>query len=301
MNLKTELLVNWIQIKKLSALYQDKIRVGITLCLTVYLAYVCAQLALGLFVNAQNQVVAVVDAKTLKSNANNMRAYNNLFGQFQRTKIRQNNYKKVKLSPLNLTLVGTVFKAKNALAIIKNGSDKAKIYQQGDQVTSSALLKDVAKDYVVIERDGKLEKILIKFNYVNPNNHPNGKIVDLDEFKPKASSSSSDGLSKAQKHKLGDYLKEISSNPKGLLSLISIAPNFSDGKLTGFKLNSGKEKRLFKELGFREHDIVTRINDKILDNLSASFEVIKLLKQTKNFDFYLDRQGEQHIITIDLN
>jgi type II secretory pathway component PulC len=58
---------------------------------------------------------------------------------------------------------------------------------------------------------------------------------------------------------------------------------------------------LFKELGFREHDIVTRINDKILDNLSASFEVIKLLKQTKNFDFYLDRQGEQHIITIDLN
>jgi hypothetical protein len=97
MNLKTELLVNWIQIKKLSALYQDKIRVGITLCLTVYLAYVCAQLALGLFVNAQNQVVAVVDAKTLKSNTNNMRAYNNLFGQFQRTKIRQNNYKKVKL------------------------------------------------------------------------------------------------------------------------------------------------------------------------------------------------------------
>jgi hypothetical protein len=86
-----------------------------------------SQLALGLFVNAQNQVVAVVDAKTLKSNANNMRAYNNLFGQFQRTKIRQNNYKKVKLSPLNLTLVGTVFKAKNALAIIKNGSDKAKI------------------------------------------------------------------------------------------------------------------------------------------------------------------------------
>jgi hypothetical protein len=86
------------------------------------LAYVCAQLALGLFVNAQNQVVAVVDAKTLKSNANNMRAYNNLFGQFQRTKIRQNNYKMVKLSSLNLTLVGTVFKAKTALAIIINGS-----------------------------------------------------------------------------------------------------------------------------------------------------------------------------------
>jgi hypothetical protein len=123
MNLKTELLVNWIQIKKLSALYQDKIRVGITLCLTVYLAYVCAQLALGLFVNAQNQVVAVVDAKTLKSNTNNMRAYNNLFGQFQRTKIRQNNYKKVKLSPLNFTLVGLVFKVKYALAIIKNDSD----------------------------------------------------------------------------------------------------------------------------------------------------------------------------------
>ncbi|CAB5502628.1 hypothetical protein THERMOT_1650 [Bathymodiolus thermophilus thioautotrophic gill symbiont] len=298
MDLKTVLPANWIRIKRLSVSYQDKIRVGITLCLVVYLAYVCAQLALGLFINAQSQVVAAIDIKTPRSNANNMRAYNNLFGQFQRVKIRQ-DYKKVKLTPLNLTLVGTVFKRRNALAIIKNGRKKAKIYRQGDKIIAGVLLKDIAKDYVVIERGEKLEKILIKFKYVDPNANSRSKVVELDEFKQNKFSSTA--LSVKQKNKLGGYLKEISKNPRGLLSLIRIEPNFSDGKLIGFRINSSKEKRLFKELGFREHDVITRINDTMLDSLSASFKIVGLLKKTKNFDIYLDREGEQHIITIDLN
>ncbi|CAB5500856.1 General secretion pathway protein C [Bathymodiolus thermophilus thioautotrophic gill symbiont] len=298
MDLKTVLPANWIRIKRLSVSYQDKIRVGITLCLVVYLAYVCAQLALGLFINAQSQVVAAIDIKTPRSNANNMRAYNNLFGQFQRVKIRQ-DYKKVKLTPLNLTLVGTVFKRRNALAIIKNGRKKAKIYRQGDKIIAGVLLKDIAKDYVVIERGEKLEKILIKFKYVDPNANSRSKVVELDEFKQNKFSSTA--LSAKQKNKLGGYLKEISKNPRGLLSLIRIEPNFSDGKLIGFRINSSKEKHLFKELGFREHDVITRINDTMLDSLSASFKIVGLLKKTKNFDIYLDREGEQHIITIDLN
>ncbi|AYQ56473.1 hypothetical protein MS2017_0745 [Bathymodiolus thermophilus thioautotrophic gill symbiont] len=298
MDLKTVLPANWIRIKRLSVSYQDKIRVGITLCLVVYLAYVCAQLALGLFINAQSQVVAAIDIKTPRSNTNNMRAYNNLFGQFQRVKIRQ-DYKKVKLTPLNLTLVGTVFKRRNALAIIKNGRKKAKIYRQGDKIIAGVLLKDIAKDYVVIERGEKLEKILIKFKYVDPNANSRSKVVELDEFKQNKFSSTA--LSVKQKNKLGGYLKEISKNPRGLLSLIRIEPNFSDGKLIGFRINSSKEKHLFKELGFREHDVITRINDTMLDSLSASFKIVGLLKKTKNFDIYLDREGEQHIITIDLN
>ena len=294
MNLKTELLINWIQIKRLGVLYQGKIRVGITLCLTVYLAYVCAQLALGLFINTQHQVLTVVDIKTPQSDIGSMRAYNDLFGHFQSIQVSQKNYKKVKLTPLNLILIGTVFKEKNALAIIKNGRAKAKIYQQDDEITPGVRLKDVTKSYVVIERGGKLEKILIKFKYINPRNSSKNKAIDFDVPPPVK-------LSKTQKHKLVNYLHKISDNPRGLLSLISITPNFKNGKLIGFKLNSSKEKSLFKGLGFEENDIVTRVNNIVLDNLSASFKMIKLLKQTKSFDFYLDRQGEQHIITINLN
>ncbi|MDC9715062.1 MAG: type II secretion system protein N [Gammaproteobacteria bacterium] len=300
MDLKTELTASWAQFKRFNTLYQDKVREGVSVCLVVYLAYVCAQLALGVFTNnSQSQTVAMANANTLKSNTENVRAYHNLFGQFQRAQPRKKNYQKVKLTPLNLTLVGTVFKAKNALAIIKNGKAKAKVYRQGDKIISGVLLKDVAKNYVVIERGGKLEKILIKFNYIRPNGQPKRKTIDLGKSKRKAPSTGN--LSGTQKRKLSNYLKEVSSKPEGLLTLISIAPNFSNGKLTGFKLNSSKEKQLFNDLGFKENDTVTRINNTILDDFSASFKVVKLLKKTNFFDIYLDRHGEQHIITLDLN
>ncbi len=301
MDLKIELTTGWMRLKHLSGLYQDKIRTGITLCLVIYLAYVCAHLVLGVLINTQNQTVAITNISTPKPTTDNIDAYRNLFGQYQHTKVARKNYRKVKLTPLNLTLVGTVFRAKNALAIIKNGSAQPKIYKQGDSITPGVLLNSVAKDYVLIERGGKLEKILIKFKYISPNAKSNRKTIDLGagDFKPKTSATSK--LSSTQKRRLSGFFKEASSKPEGLLSLISIMPNFSDGKLAGFKLKSGKEKRLFKDLGFKESDIVTRINDITLDNLPASFQVTKLLKQTKNFDIYLDRQGEQHIITINLD
>jgi type II secretory pathway component PulC len=37
---------------------------------------------------------------------------------------------------------------------------KSKVYQKGDNIASNVLLKDIAKNYVVIETGGKLEKVL---------------------------------------------------------------------------------------------------------------------------------------------
>jgi hypothetical protein len=34
--------------------------------------------------------------------------------------------------------------------VLKNGNSKSKAYQKGDNIASSVLLKDIAKNYVVI-------------------------------------------------------------------------------------------------------------------------------------------------------
>jgi hypothetical protein len=82
----------------------------------------------------------------LKPESQDVRAYRNLFGEFQGIEFRK-NYKTVKPTQLNLTLIGTIFKEKGALAIIKNGNSKSKAYQKGDNIASSVLLKDIAKNY----------------------------------------------------------------------------------------------------------------------------------------------------------
>jgi type II secretory pathway component PulC len=87
-----------------------------------------------------------------------MSAYRNLFGKSNDVDLRE-SYKIVKPTRLNLTLIGTVFKEKGALAIIENANRKSKVYQKGDNIASNVLLKDIAKNYVVIETGGKLENI----------------------------------------------------------------------------------------------------------------------------------------------
>ncbi|SSC07035.1 hypothetical protein BTURTLESOX_1730 [bacterium endosymbiont of Bathymodiolus sp. 5 South] len=107
-----------------------------------------------------------------------MSAYRNLFGKSNDVDLRE-SYKIVKPTRLNLTLIGTVFKEKGALAIIENANRKSKVYQKGDNIASNVLLKDIAKNYVVIETGGKLEKVLIKFDYIDAKKPHKNKTFDL--------------------------------------------------------------------------------------------------------------------------
>jgi hypothetical protein len=71
----------------------------------------------------------------LKPEPQDMSAYRNLFGKSNDVDLRE-SYKIVKPTRLNLTLIGTVFKEKGALAIIENANRKSKVYQKNTLNTS---------------------------------------------------------------------------------------------------------------------------------------------------------------------
>ncbi len=276
--------------------HKDTIRKLVTYFLIVYLAYICVQLMLSVLLsNMQTQTSLKTNTTNvrLKMDAQDVRPYQNLFGQFQKIQPKK-NYKTVKQTRLNLTLLGILFREKGALAIIKNGNKQPKTYQVDDKITSGVSVEDIAKNYVVIEANGRLEKILIKFDYMDKDKQAN-KTVDLNinqKIKKK--------ITHSQRQKLNKYFQNIATKPLDFLSLVSVKPYFSNGKFGGFKINPSKEKQLFYDLGFQKNDIVLRVNDVTLDNLSASSKVMKLLKKTKQFDVYLKRNGEQRIVAIDL-
>ncbi|SMN11377.1 General secretion pathway protein C [uncultured Candidatus Thioglobus sp.] len=274
---------------------KEKVRKVVTGFLVAYLAYICAQLLLSVLAhNAQEQMMDISTVKTVKANVENVDEYANLFGQFKH-KTKPKNYQKIQATRLNLTLVGVIFKQQKAFAIIKNGSSKASIYQKGDNITPSVVLKDIAKDYVIIQRAGRLEKILIKFNYIGSRNQNTG---NANNFTQKQKTIAK--ISSAQKQRLAHYFKKVSSKPLELLSLMSVTPNFTNGKLDGFKIKANKEKKMFKDLGFKNNDTVVRINDITLDDFSASLKLIQLFDNARVFDIYLRRGGYQSIISVDL-
>ncbi|SMN01382.1 General secretion pathway protein C [uncultured Candidatus Thioglobus sp.] len=281
----------------LNILRKNKERVGkiVTGFLVAYLAYICAQLLFSVLThNTQDQLVDISTVKIVKANAEDVGEYVNLFGQFKH-KTSPKSYQKIKTTRLNLTLVGVIFKQQQALAMIKNGNSKASIYQKGDNITPRVVLKDIAKNYVIIQRAGRLEKILIKFDYIGTKNQ---NIDSTNNFSKKQKTTAK--ISTAQKQRLAHYFKKVSSKPLELLSLMSITPNFTNGKLDGFKINPNKERKLFKDLGFKKNDIAVRINDIILDDFSASLKMPQLFDNTRVFDIYLRRDGRQSIVSIDL-
>ncbi|MCS5550195.1 MAG: hypothetical protein NZ811_01625, partial [Gammaproteobacteria bacterium] len=210
-----------------------------------------------------------------------------LFGTLKSS--TQQDYNNVNKTRLNLVLMGILKQQNNSLAIIKNGSIKSKIYKLGDFITPSVSIKEIYPEYIIIENNSNLEKLELKRKEIEFNTAHTQD--DSDEIR----------ITTKDKSKLQRYLTQLNTNPKKLLSIVSVRPNYNNKTLRGFVISPGSEKALFQELGFKKNDIILSINDTTLNNLSQAIKLRKDLAEQKYFNFTIDRQGSIQSLSIDLN
>ena len=258
----------------------------ITLILAIWLASITSKLVWQLL----EQDTSSADTKnfiTQPSNDSKLHLPYHLFGALQSS--TNQDYNNVNKTRLNLILMGILKQQNNSLAIIKNGSIKSKIYKLGDFITPSVSIKEIYPEYIIIENNGNLEKLDIKRKEIDFNTaHVQDDSNDIK-------------INTKDKSKLQRYLTQLNSNPKKLLSVVSVRPNYSNNTLRGFVISPGSEKVLFQELGFRKNDIILSINDTTLNNLSQAIKLRKVLAEQKYFNFTIDRQGSIQSLSIDLN
>ena len=214
----------------------------------------------------------------------NSRLPSNLFGSLTSTEPAK--YIKIEKTRLNLVLVGILAKQENPSVIIKQQGDKENIYQINDFITPTTILKEVFSDYVVLERNGNLEKLEIIRKGLEESNTNNAPSYDI---------------SSSNKSKLSQYLKDLNNKPENLFNVLSVEPNYSNGELRGFIISPGTEKALFEGLGFQKNDIILNINNNELTNLSQAFKLKNVLVEQKLFNFKVDRKGQIKFLTINLN
>jgi general secretion pathway protein C len=211
-------------------------------------------------------------------------------------------YKKVVKTKLNLKLVGVINKKPTPVAIIQflsGGVDK--VYKIGDKINSSASVKDIGDNFVIIDHNGKDEKLSLKFK-----TSKEFKVEEQNET-PQAKESTNKStkkvvkLVKKNKQKLTNYLVNMRTNPASALAVVSVEPNFVSGLLNGFKVAPSKERKLFTEIGFKKGDIILEINNIQLNSLSKAFKIGKELSSQRVFDFVVLRDGLEHYINLDLN
>ncbi len=206
-----------------------------------------------------------------------------LFGSFLQTTVKTSATVDAPETRLNLILKGVLATTpmKFASAIISLGKNgKEDTYSIGDKV-SSATLKEVYTDKIILERGGRLETLRM------PEEAGKNLITTV------SSSSSSRGTPRTNTPGavLSDIRKKIIKNPTSFGKYAIPVPYKENGKLRGFRLQAQGDRSLFDAVGLKTNDVVIALNGVELNDPSKGLKALRKLQNAKSIDLTILRDG----------
>ena len=193
---------------------------------------------------------------------------------------------------LNLTLKGVL--AANpmelAVAIISEGKQgKEEVYSVGDKLRSGVLIKEIHPEYVILDRQGKLETLKL----------------------PKTSQASSGFIRKqsinfpgrvtpAKKQNLSSIRRNIILKPTSFGDYAIPRVVKENGRQIGYRLDPQERGDLLAKVGLQPTDIITEINKVRLDNPKNGIKALRKLTTAKTLNLKVKRNGTIVPINIDM-
>lgn len=222
-----------------------------------------------------------------------------LFGRFQASaQQRQQSVSQVPETRLQLTLVGVVASNQpaRALAVIANGGQQA-TYGVGEQVKGTQVSVDqVLSDRVILRQGTRREALLMPG-------------VEADSTPQTVFSSSEGNYTPPKPTPISrqtspdwpaDLARQLASNPQRLFDYVQLAQVGDAKQLKGFRLTPGKNPVLFEQSGLQPGDIAVAINGLTLSRSVALPDILNRIQQQGTLDLVVERQGQQHDISIQL-
>ncbi len=230
-----------------------------------------------------------VKSQTQQNSFNRLTAAN-VFGVSSKAAVQKQV--KVPETKLNLTLKG-VLAAKpmvRASAIIAKGrSGKEDIFGVGDKMPGGILIKEIHPEYVVLERNGKLETLkLQKISGVGGLSRSSGS---------RSSLSARAGSPAAV---LKEIRRNILKNPMSFGDYALPVVVKEKGKQIGYRLQPQKKGKLLAELGIQSNDVITQINGVKLNNPQNGIRALRQLSTARNLNIVVKRNGAEVPLSISL-
>ena len=83
----------------------------------------------------------------------------------------------------------------------------------------------------------------------------------------------------------------LSANPGGINKAVRVRPIFRGGKLKGFRMSPGRNRKVFAELGFRAGDLLTKVDGIAPVDPKAVFAVLNQLPDKGSVVVEVTRRG----------
>jgi general secretion pathway protein C len=185
--------------------------------------------------------------------------------------------------PLVLTGIIAADDPENGLAILGENAAAAKVFAVGDNLPGGVKLHSVYADYVVIDRSGTLEKLVL------PRQLQNGS-------PPPAPSTAA-----VPTQPVMDRMRKLISDDPGLMAdIMRPQPVFAQGKQKGYRVYPGRNRQAFSRLGLHPGDLVMSINGTPLDDPARGQEIFRTLGSSSEAHITVMRAGQQQDLTLNI-
>lgn len=230
-----------------------------------------------------------------------------LFGEVQ--KASPTTVAKVTEAPdtrLNLKLRGVLASSEpeTARAIISDGKGVEDAYAVEDKLPGNAVLKEIYADRVILEYRGRMEALRLP------------KETDIAGASRTQSSRVTSGVRNSLKSApvksvrnaktsglLRQYREAMINDPQSLMNLVSAAPvtDKSTGKLKGYQVRPGKDRKLLGQFGLKSGDVVTAVNGVSLDNPIKALEIMRDLSTASSVSLDVERRGQMQSFSFQID
>jgi general secretion pathway protein C len=214
----------------------------------------------------------------------------NLFGRYQanaavvaKKPVKQD----APQTQLRLTLVGVVASSipSKALAVVTNNG-KQNTYGINEVIDNTrATLIAVYNDRVIIRNNGRDETLMLEGLKFTKASTP----AVVQQKKPRGNTA-----------ELAKIKQEILSEPQSLFSYIRLSQVKKDGQIEGYRVNPGKNRILFDQVGLKANDLAVSINGNSLTDPAIMAKLWGELSSATDFTLTVDRDGQLHNIHIEL-
>ncbi|QGN40452.1 type II secretion system protein GspC [Klebsiella oxytoca] len=202
-----------------------------------------------------------------------------LFGIAEKTAapVSANNLQQAPISALKLRITGLLASTdpSRAIAIMVKGNQQVSLGIGDSTPGGEAKIVAIFPDRLIVNYRGRNEAIPL-FN---------------DE--PGAVKNSATPPTRQLAH-------ELRRQPQNILHYLNISPVMDNNKLSGYRLNPGKDPALFRQAGLQENDLATALNGLDLRDQEQARQALEQLQELTEITLTVERDGQKHDIYLAL-
>lgn len=256
----------------------------ITVIIIIACSYTLSQITWSFIPGEDSSAPSRLQAK--KTSIQTPKNYNeitaaHIFGTFQQstTNTQQTVAPETRLNLILKGVLATTPIEYGSAIISKGKNGKEDTYAPGDKV-SSATVKEIYADRVILERAGKLETLRM------PKDNSSNLITNSPSSAISTKHSSPGAV-------LSDIRSQILKNPTSFGKYAIPIPYNENGRLRGYRLQPQGDRSLFDKVGLDPNDVIVAVNGVELNNPTKGLKALRALRRAKSIDLTVLRNGAE--------